>query len=80
MEQVKNQKEVTDVYTRMKTLKTRLVSNSQLHLTQEQLLQRLKNSINLMQGKFKSSQSENKEQKLWVRQKSLPFLKKQKRV
>ena len=38
------------------------------------------NSINLMQGKFKSSQSENKEQKLWVRQKSLPFLKKQKRV
>ena len=63
LEQAKNQKAVEDVYTRMKTLKTQLKSNSQLHLTQEQQLQRLKRSINLMQEKFKSCQLENKERK-----------------
>ena len=54
LEQVKNQKAVGDVYTRMRILKTQLESNPQLHLTQEQQLQRLKRSINLMQEKFKS--------------------------
>jgi len=50
----KKQKEVVEDYTRMKILKTRLESNLQLHLTQERQLQRLKESINRMQEKFKS--------------------------
>ena len=61
--QAKSQKVATDVYTQMRTLKTRLASSSLHLLTLEQRLQKLKESRNRMREKYKSLQSWNNEQK-----------------
>ena len=59
LEQVKNQKGGRRLYTD-ENPKDTVKINSQLHLTQEQQLQRLKRSINLMQEKFKFDSGEQR--------------------
>ena len=65
----RNQKEVTEDYTQMKTLKTQLVSSLPPQQMQETQLQKLKRSINHMRERYKSLQLVSKEQKSWVKPK-----------
>ena len=61
--QAKSQKVATDVYTQMRTLKTRLASSSLHLLMPEQRLRKLKESRNRMRERYKSLQSWSNVQK-----------------
>ena len=75
----KNQKVLGGDYTLMKILEILYQLSLQPLQMLAKLCQKLKESVNHTQGKYKSSRLVSKEQKLWVRQRWQAYLKKVKK-